>query len=249
MRSRSGTLGSLEDESQRILIRAKECSIEGNVLAFSVARPASTRLSILCLGAHSDDIEIGCGGTMLCLLESLPSVHVDWIVFSSTAVRKQEAIRSANLFLKGAKSRKITVHSYRDGFFPYVGMRIKQEFERLKMRLAPDIVFTHYRHDLHQDHRVLNELTWNTFRNHMILEYEIPKFDGDLGTPNLFVPLSEQTRKKKAEYLDSVFQTQREKHWFSGGTFEALMRLRGVEARSSTGFAEAFYARKVSLHF
>jgi LmbE family N-acetylglucosaminyl deacetylase len=217
------------------------------VLGLSILK-TGPRPSILCLGAHSDDIEIGCGGTILRLIECLPSAHVDWVVFSSTAVRRQEAVRSAKLFLRRARSKSITVHAFRDGFFPYMGMKIKQEFERLKKRVDPDIVFTHYRKDLHQDHRVLNELTWNTFRNHMILEYEIPKFDGDLGTPNLFVSLDDQTRKKKAEYLDSVFQTQREKYWFSGGTFEALMRLRGVEARSSTGFAEAFHARKINLH-
>ena len=145
-------------------------------------------LQILCLGAHSDDIEIGCGGTILQLIESQPSTSVDWVVFSSSTPRRREALRSAGLFLKGTKSRSITVRSYRDGFFPYVGMKIKEEFERLKRRINPDLVFTHYRHDLHQDHHLLNELTWNTFRDHLILEYEIPKYDGDLGSPNVFSP-------------------------------------------------------------
>lgn len=204
-------------------------------------------LTVLCLGAHSDDIEIGCGGTILRLLKSFPSARFHWIVFSSNRVRRKEAHRSADLFLKGAKSKQIAVRSYRDGFFPYQGARIKEEFERLKKRLIPDLIFTHYRHDLHQDHRLLNELTWNTFRNHLILEYEIPKYDGDLGSPNVFVPLEESVCRQKAELLDHAFQTQRTKHWFSEGTFFALMRLRGVETNSPTRFAEAFYGRKINL--
>lgn len=204
-------------------------------------------LQILCLGAHSDDIEIGCGGTILHLIESQPSTHVDWVVFSASKLRRREALRSAGLFLKGTRSKNITVRSYRDGFFPYVGMRIKQDFERLKKRTNPDLVFTHYRHDLHQDHRLLNELTWNTFRDHLVLEYEIPKYDGDLGSPNVFSPLEASVCSKKAAFLQQAFHTQASKQWFSNDTFLALMRLRGVEACSPTGFAEAFYARKVSL--
>jgi LmbE family N-acetylglucosaminyl deacetylase len=201
----------------------------------------------LCLGAHSDDIEIGCGGTILRLLEAVPFAQFHWIVFSANRVRRAEAIRSAKLFLKGSASPKITVHSYRDGFFPYQGETIKREFERLRKRIDPDVIFTHYRRDLHQDHRLLNELTWNTFRNHLVFEYEIPKYDGDLGNPNVFVALDESACKRKAEFLDQAFQTQRGKHWFSEGTFLALMRLRGVEASSPTKFAEAFYGRKISL--
>jgi len=217
------------------------------VLGIPLSHEAGKRLNVLCLGAHSDDIEIGCGGTVLRLLDVFPAASFHWVVFSSSRVRRQEALRSANLFLKGAKSKQVVVHSYRDGFFPYQGAKIKGEFERLKKRVSPDLIFTHYRHDLHQDHRVLNELTWNTFRNHLILEYEIPKYDGDLGTPNVFVPLEESVGKRKAELLDQAFQTQRTKHWFSEGTFLALMRLRGVEANSATRFAEAFYGRKISL--
>jgi LmbE family N-acetylglucosaminyl deacetylase len=168
-------------------------------------------------------------------------------VFSSSRARRREAQRSANLFLKGAASKRVTIHSYRDGFFPYQGARIKEEFEKLKKRVKPDMIFTHYRNDLHQDHRLLNELTWNTFRNQFVLEYEIPKYDGDLGSPNVFVSLEEPICRKKADFLDQAFLTQRTKHWFSEGTFFALMRLRGVEANSPTRFAEAFYGRKVSL--
>jgi LmbE family N-acetylglucosaminyl deacetylase len=204
-------------------------------------------LQILCLGAHSDDIEIGCGGTILHLIAAHPSTRVDWVVFSSTRPRRREALRSAGLFLKDAKSKNIIVRSYRDGFFPYMGAKIKEEFERLKRRVTPAVVFTHYRHDLHQDHRLVNELTWNTFRDHLILEYEIPKFDGDLGSPNVFSPLEAATCRKKAALLQQAFPTQASKKWFSDDTFLALMRLRGVESGSPTGFAEGFYGRKVSL--
>jgi LmbE family N-acetylglucosaminyl deacetylase len=217
------------------------------MINFLLAELGKRPLHVLCLGAHSDDIEIGCGGTLLRLLEAQPAAHMDWVVFSSTVPRRREALRSAGLFLKGVKSKNVAIRSYRDGFFPYMGAKIKEEFERLKRRSNPGLIFTHYRHDLHQDHRLLNELTWNTFRNHLILEYEIPKFDGDLGSPNLFSPLDESTCRKKASFLRQAFSTQSSKQWFSDDTFLALMRLRGVEASSPTGFAEAFYARKVSL--
>ncbi len=217
------------------------------MLSITLSSEVGKSPTVLFLGAHSDDIEIGCGGTILRLLRAFPSAHFHWVVFSSNKVRRKEALRSGNLFLKGAKSKQVVVRSYRDGFFPYQGARIKEEFERLKKRMNPNLVFTHYRHDLHQDHRLVNELTWNTFRNHLILEYEIPKYDGDLGSPNVFVPLEESVCKQKADLLDQAFQTQRTKHWFSEGTFFALMRLRGVEANSRTRFAEAFYGRKISL--
>lgn len=206
----------------------------------------TTPLRILCLGAHSDDIEIGCGGTLLRILAEYSKVEVHWVVFSAKGARRREAQNSARLFTKSAKSRRVIVHSYRDGFFPYQGARIKSDFERLK-GANPDLIFTHYRQDLHQDHRVINELTWNTWRNHFILEYEIPKYDGDLGSPNVFFSLDEATCRQKAEYLDQAFLTQRSKHWFSEGTFFALMRLRGVESCSPTRYAEAFYGRKVTL--
>jgi LmbE family N-acetylglucosaminyl deacetylase len=215
------------------------------MLKLFFGRP-TTPLRILCLGAHSDDIEIGCGGTLLQTLAGHSNIHVDWVVFSANATRKKEAIHSASLFLKQAKSKHITVHSYRDGFFPYQGAKIKMAFERLK-KTTPDVIFTHYRDDLHQDHRQINQLTWNTFRNHMILEYEIPKFDGDLGAPNVFFPIEEPTCQRKAEYLNQAFVTQRAKHWFSEGTFFALMRIRGVEGNSPTRYAEAFYGRKIRL--
>jgi LmbE family N-acetylglucosaminyl deacetylase len=202
-------------------------------------------LRVLCLGSHSDDIEIGCGGTILSLLEQYPGAAVRWMVFSSDPQRAGEARASAESFLRQAGQRQVVIRDYRDGFFPYVGGDIKNEFEQLKQEFAPDVIFTHYRDDLHQDHRLVCELTWNTFRDHLILEYEIPKYDGDLGSPNFFVPLDETTCQKKIQLLLQHFATQREKHWFGDETFLALMRLRGMEARAR--YAEGFYCRKIVL--
>jgi LmbE family N-acetylglucosaminyl deacetylase len=214
---------------------------------FALDVHAKTSLKVLCLGAHSDDIEIGCGGLILELISRRRRVDFDWIVFSASAARGREAQRSAALFMRGAARQRITVHDFRDGFFPYQGGDIKKTFEELKAGVSPDIVLTHYRDDRHQDHRLLSELTWNTFRDHFILEYEIPKFDGDLGVPNCFVPLKRSAYARKVKYLETVFGTQRDKHWFSESTFMALMRLRGMECRAADGYAEAFYARKVVI--
>jgi LmbE family N-acetylglucosaminyl deacetylase len=207
---------------------------------------AKTPLKVLCLGAHSDDIEIGCGGLILSLLSLRKAVDIDWVVFSAPPPRAREARRSAELFLRGARRKRIVLKRFRDGFFPSDGAAIKRVFEGLKSS-KPDLVLTHHRDDRHQDHRVLSDLAWNTFRDHWILEYEIPKYDGDLGTPNCFVPLDSATCARKLEYLNAVFASQRDKHWFSGETFMGLMRLRGMECRASSGYAEAFYSRKTTL--
>jgi LmbE family N-acetylglucosaminyl deacetylase len=204
-----------------------------------------TPLRVLCIGAHSDDIEIGCGGLILALIRARRPVQIDWIVFSALGSREKEARRSAALFTRGAAERRITTHRFRDGFLPFAGADVKQVFEELKGTAAPDLVLTHYRRDRHQDHCLLSDLTWNTFRNHLILEYEIPKFDGDMGVPNCFVPLDSSTCARKVKYLCSVFGTQRDKHWFSEETFMGLLRLRGMECRAASGYAEAFYGRKV----
>jgi LmbE family N-acetylglucosaminyl deacetylase len=203
--------------------------------------------SVLCLGAHCDDLEIGCGGTLLKLTEARDDLMVNWIVFSSTGEREREARRSAAAFLRRAKEKQILVEHFRDGFFPYSGAEIKEYFERLKEEFVPDLIFTHYRGDAHQDHRQICELTWNTFRDHWILEYEIPKYDGDLGNPNLFVHLDAFTCRRKVGHLLSHFKTQGEKHWFSEDTFLSIMRLRGVESKAPEKYAEAFYCRKMAL--
>jgi len=211
--------------------------------------PSGTKgpLQVLCLGAHSDDIEIGCGGTILGLLAAQREIDVHWVVLSTDAVREQEARASAALFLKGAHRSTVVAKQFRNGYFPFVGDAIKDYFEELKGTVAPDLVFTHYRDDRHQDHRVVSDLTWNTFRNHVVLEYEIPKYDGDLGSPNFFVPVDEEHCREKIRILKAAFTSQRDKHWFDDDTFRALMRLRGMESCAPSFHAEAFYARKVVL--
>ena len=212
-------------------------------LQFNLADKSN--LSILCIGAHCDDIEIGCGGTLFKLFEKNERVKVKWVVFSSTEVRKKEALKSADRFLKGADESDVEVYSFDDGFLPSVWSEIKGKFEEIKKQFTPDLIFTHYRHDLHQDHRILNELTWNTFRNHMILEYEIHKYDGDLGTPNVFVPISKEQLNKKTKILTECFESQLGKQWFDETLLASLPRIRGVECASETRFAEAFYGRKI----
>jgi LmbE family N-acetylglucosaminyl deacetylase len=204
-------------------------------------------LKILCLGSHSDDIEIGCGGTMLRLLSEYPGSEVHWVVFGSSGQRDQEAKSAAARFLAGAGKAEVAVENFRDGFFPYQGAEIKEYFEVLKKRGDPDLIFTHYRQDLHQDHRLICELTWNTFRSHFILEYEIMKYDGDLGNPNFFFPLEAEICQAKVEHLLACFQTQAQHQWFNEDTFLALLRLRGVECNAPGRYAEAFYCRKASL--
>ena len=200
---------------------------------------------ILCLGAHCDDIEIGCGGTILRLLQEDPEREIYWQVFSSNPTRKREAIKSARLFLERAKSKKVVIRNHRDSFFPTLHPQIKMEFEKLKNEFIPDLILTHYRHDLHQDHRIICELTWNTFRDHLILEYEIPKYDGDLAQPNFFMPLEQAIYQRKIRYIMEAFVTQRTKRWFEQETFLAVMRLRGMECVAPSGYAEAFYCRKL----
>jgi LmbE family N-acetylglucosaminyl deacetylase len=202
---------------------------------------------ILLLGAHSDDIEIGCGGTILRLAQENPEVGIDWIVFSAKGDRNGEAWSSANAFLSTVKHKRIIIQEFRDGFFPYSGGEIKDYFEQMKLNISPDLIFTHYRHDLHQDHRIISDLTWNTFRNHLILEYEIPKFDGDLGSPNFFVPLDHVTCQTKIGYLLDHFKTQENKDWFTEETFSSILRLRGIESKAPDKYAEAFYCRKMVL--
>jgi LmbE family N-acetylglucosaminyl deacetylase len=202
---------------------------------------------VLCLGAHCDDIEIGCGGAVLRLLEEKKNVEVDWVVFSSTPQRAKEARGAAQRFLKSARAKKVQTKGFRDTFFPFLGAKIKSFFCELQSRVSPDLIFTHFRNDLHQDHRLISELTWNAFRDHMILEYEIPKYDGDLGAPNVFVPLDERICQQKVAYLMESYPSQRTKQWFSEDTFLATLRLRGIEANSATKYAEGFYCRKLTL--
>lgn len=203
--------------------------------------------SVLCLGAHADDIEIGCGGAILRLQEQMPDLHVYWVTLCAEGDRETEAQNSAVRFLAGAGSQTVEVHRFHDGYFPYYGGKVKDYFEHLKTKISPDLIFTHYRDDLHQDHRLTNELTWNTFRDHLILEYEIPKWDGDLGTPNCYIDLDGTVYRKKIEYILENFPSQAGKSWFKEETFLALMRIRGVECRAPSGYAEGFYGRKITI--
>ncbi|MCB9134323.1 MAG: PIG-L family deacetylase [Anaerolineales bacterium] len=215
------------------------------MLTFSF--PTDRPFRVLCLGAHSDDIEIGCGGTLLSLAETYPNVEITWVVFTAQGTRRQEALDSANDFLANVSVKHIVLESFRDGFLPYMGGEVKNFFESLKKQVTPDVIFTHYRHDLHQDHRQICDLAWNTWRNHLILEYEIPKYDGDLGIPNLFFSLSAAVAQQKIDLLLKHFGTQRSKDWFTDDTFWGLMRLRGMECKAQEKYAEAFHCRKITF--
>lgn len=215
------------------------------MLKISLNKSEKSEYKILCLGAHCDDIEIGCGGTVLKLSENYDNITIYWVVFSSNEQRKKEATVSASKFLESVQTKKILVENFRDGFLPFYGMEVKDCFEQLKKEFSPDIIFTHYRDDRHQDHRLISDLTWNTFRNHLILEYEIPKYDGDFGIPNFFVHLDESFCRRKIQYIQNAFQSQNNKQWFTEETFRSILRIRGIESNSPSQYAEAFYCRKI----
>jgi LmbE family N-acetylglucosaminyl deacetylase len=217
------------------------------MLGLTLGASPAPPVRVLAIGAHPDDIEIGCGGTILKLIELGRVSEVVWIVLSGSATRAPEAKASAEALLADAVDHEIVIGDFEDGFFPYDGRAIKRYFEELKPRVDPDLIFTHQRHDLHQDHRLCCELTWNTFRNHLILEYEVPKYDGDMGQPGLFVPLEEHVCRRKVGHLMTYFPSQLPKHWFGEELFSGLMRLRGMECSSPTSYAEAFYCRKALM--
>jgi LmbE family N-acetylglucosaminyl deacetylase len=204
-------------------------------------------LRILCLAAHADDVEIGCGGTLLRLLSERPGSDVDWVVLSSIPEREREVRASAIDFLAAAARSSVTVKEFRDSYFPYQGREIKEFFEQLKGTSSPDLIFAPHRKDQHQDHRLVCELAWNTFRSHLIVEYEIPKYEGDLGTPNLYVPLSAAQARRKVELILTHYRSQAARSWFRASTFEAVMNLRGLECNAPEGAAEAFHCRKIVL--
>jgi LmbE family N-acetylglucosaminyl deacetylase len=202
---------------------------------------------VLLLGAHCDDIEIGCGGLLLRLAANWPHAEYHWVTLSSDAQREPETRAAARRLLPGVDAIRFDIATHKQSYFPAVASALKDHFEDLKRRCTPDVILTHAREDLHQDHRLTNELTWNTFRNHLILEYEIPKYDGDLGRPNVFVPLTQRELAAKCDALMECFPSQRARSWFTRSTFEAMARLRGIECNAPEGFAEAFYARKACI--
>jgi LmbE family N-acetylglucosaminyl deacetylase len=216
------------------------------VIKLNLSGKGGDPVVVLCLGAHADDIEIGCGGTLLYLKSILPRLRFYWVVFSASGRRGQEAAKAAELFTASC-DKEVVLKDFRDGYLPYEGGEVKDSFEELKRQVDPDMIFTHWHGDAHQDHRLLSELTWNTFRDHLILEYEIPKYDGDLGRPNLFVPLETSLCERKIDYLFEAFESQRAKRWFDRATFLALMRIRGMESNSPSGYAEAYHTRKVVI--
>jgi LmbE family N-acetylglucosaminyl deacetylase len=215
------------------------------MLTVEFRRREGASFRLLCLGAHSDDIEIGCGGTVLRLLEERPDSEVHWVVLGATGERAAEARRAADRFLARARSREVVIRGFRDGYFPSLLGEVKDFFEDLKGRCSPDLILTHCRNDLHQDHRVVSELTWNTFRDHLILEYEIAKYDGDLGAPNAFVHVSEAAGREKVRHILECFQSQRQKAGFTEDVFLAMLRLRGVESNATERYAEGYYCRKI----
>lgn len=217
------------------------------MLPLLARRAGDEPLNLLAIGAHSDDIEIGCGATILRLIEQGSVSQISWVVLTGETKRAKEAGQSADALLGELSGKRVILKDFRDGYFPYDGAHIKEFFEQLKGELAPDVIFTHQRSDLHQDHRVTSELTWNTFRDHLILEYEIPKYDGDLGAPNFFVPLDESLCRQKIDHLMTHFGSQVSKRWFKEDLFSGLLRLRGMECNSPTSYAEAFYCRKAIL--
>jgi LmbE family N-acetylglucosaminyl deacetylase len=215
------------------------------MLRLNLNKGSSGTLQILCLGCHSDDIEIGCGGTILRLSEEYPDSVFHWVVLSAFGEREAEARDAAARFVEPSRLRGPILKAFRDGFMPFQGADIKAVFEEMKQVVSPDLILTHNRNDRHQDHRLISDLTWNTFRDNFIIEYEIPKYDGDIGQPNVFVPLSFETCEKKAHLIVDTFQSQRDKRWFERETFLSLMRLRGMECNAPSGYAEAFYGRKL----
>ena len=216
------------------------------MLGVRLGRASTEPLRVLLLGAHADDIEIGCGGTVLDLAQRYPRLAVHWVVLSAGPERKREAETGAARFLVRVAEREVIIEDFRDGYFPYEGGRVKDAFEALKARVAPDLVLTHYRDDAHQDHRLVAELTWNTFRDHLVLEYEVPKFDPEIGAPNVFVPLPDALADAKVQHILDAYPSQQTRPWFTADTFRAVMRLRGVQARAPR-YAEAFYCRKAVL--
>jgi LmbE family N-acetylglucosaminyl deacetylase len=203
--------------------------------------------SVLCLGAHCDDIEIGCGGSLLRWQHEFPNTNFHWVVFAGEEQRAVETRQAAALLCGPAARLKLDILDFRASYFPSQFAALKDTFERIKSETQPDLILTHHLADRHQDHATLAELTWNTWRSCLILEYEIPKYEGDLGHPNFYVPISAATMQQKVTVLMDCFKSQQHRAWFTPDTFTSLARIRGVECAAPGRFAEAFHARKVRV--
>ena len=212
---------------------------------FELLADTRARARVLALGAHCDDIEIGCGGTLMRLAATRPGLEVLWAVFCSSEVRKAEATAAAQSFLRGAAASRVVIHDFRDAFLPWSGPAVKEAFEALKKDFAPDLIFTHYREDRHQDHRLVSDLTWNTWRDHLILEYEVPKYDGDFGAPNVFSALPRAIVDRKIDLLFEHYLSQKGRQWFTRDLLLGVARIRGMECVAPEQVAEAFYGRKI----
>jgi len=215
------------------------------MLALDFSSRRSKVFDVLCIGAHCDDIEIGCGGTILSLQRRYRNCRVHWLVLTSGTARRGEAQRSANAFVAEWARGEVRICDLPDGLLPSHFSDVKAEFESVKRQIEPSLILTHHGADLHQDHRLLSHVTWQTFRDHAIWEYEIPKYDGDLVTPNMYVPLAAATAARKTRLIMKFFASQLGKSWFKAENLDALMRLRGLESRAASGLAEAFHCRKL----
>jgi LmbE family N-acetylglucosaminyl deacetylase len=219
------------------------------MLGLTLAPLRRGRLEVLCIGAHCDDIEIGCGGTVLSLQERYPRCRIHWLVLSSVPSRRRETTAAAKALIRASARGELRICDFPDGFLPARFAEVKAEFEAMRKGLEPDLVFTHHGLDRHQDHSLISQITWQTFRDHLIWEYEIPKYDGDLTTPGMYVPLASSTAARKVDVIMRAFVSQRTKSWFSAENLLAAMRIRGLECRAASGFAEAFHCRKVVTTF
>ena len=217
------------------------------MLDLSLNLPTSRQPLVLCIGAHCDDVEVGCAGTLLSLAKSRKDTRFVWAVFSGEQSRQIETRKSAQSLFPDNTQVELRLHDFPDGRLPYIGVPVKDAMEKLRAEVEPDLVLSHWSRDHHQDHRFLSELTWNTFRNHLILEYEIPKYDGDLGRPNLFVNLEPDIREQKIAHILRSYPSQSNREWFNRETFDAILRLRGIECRAESGYAEAFFSRKLPI--
>lgn len=216
------------------------------IAGLRITPPTDRALRVVALGAHADDIEIGAGGLIQRLVADTPSLSIRWLVASATPERRREAEKASSRLVGSVSDCTLDIGDLRDGFLPFLGPAPKEWLIR-HAGFEPDIVICPRGEDLHQDHRLVGQLAWQVFRSSLIFEYEIPKYEGDLGRPNVYVVLDRATAERKVATILEAFPSQRSRRWFEPETFWALLRLRGIEAASPTGFAEAFHASKIVL--